>query len=145
MDIYSEAMRAGWNYSGDINLEYGGFFWRTDEFCTYYVEAIEVTPCSDAGGPDNKFHITTGTIYMPDDEPAPLDIIGVDPADATLRDKVEAWRAYHGIETDSQTVVRIGKDEESDGWNPEPDTILRGNASLARYVVREFLRLGVTL
>ena len=52
-----------WNYNGDMGLEYGGFYWREDG-ADDYVLAVRVTPCSDAGGPDNLFHIESGSIYI---------------------------------------------------------------------------------
>lgn len=138
--------RPKWNYLGDINLEHGGFFWREDG-AEDYVLAVVVTPCSDAGGADNLFHIEEGSIYIPSDPKrlqSALDVIGVPLADANRRDIVEALRAYGGIERDNENVVRIGPEEEQwsrgGGWNPEPDTILRGNAKLANYVRREYLR-----
>jgi hypothetical protein len=134
-----------WKYDGDVNLEYGGTYWREDD-ADDYVLAVRVTPCSDAGGPDNKWHVESGSVYMPADKrDSWLDVIGVDPADATRRDYVAAAIAYHGIERDTyngETIVQIGKDEESGrsgGWNPETDVQLRGNARLWRYVRNAFL------
>ena len=46
-----------WHYFGDINLEYGGFFYRTDQWQHLYADVVLVTPCSDAGLPDNQFWI----------------------------------------------------------------------------------------
>ena len=136
-------MESNWNYDGDVNLAYGGTYWREDG-ADDYVLAVRVTPCSDAGGPDNKWHIESGSIYMPTDRAAPLDIIGVEPANATRRDLVSAWLAYSGIDRytwNGETVVTIGRNAADDcrGWNPDTDVRLHGNASLARYVAREFL------
>lgn len=141
MAIYK---RHKWNYTGDMNLEYGGTFWREDD-ADDYVLAVCVTPCSDAGGPDNLFHIESGSIYMPaDKEKDALPIIGKTPEAATRLDKVIAFQAYWGVERSAingETVIQIGKKQDSraEGWSPKPDVILRGNASLARYVRREML------
>lgn len=129
-----------WQYSGDMNIEEGGLFFREDD-ADDYVLAIRVTPCSDAGGPSNLFHIETGSIYFsPDRLESALDVIGVKPADATVADKAIAYCAYHGIDRDSyngERVVRIGDAEEENpnGWNPEPDDILPEGSKLADYVL----------
>ena len=49
-----------WNYSGDMSLEHGGFFWREDG-SEDYVLAVEVTPCSDAGWSDTSSATTCAT------------------------------------------------------------------------------------
>lgn len=140
-----------WNYSGDVNLEEGGFYWKEDD-ADDYVIAVRVTPCTDAGGPANLFWIESGSIYLGDKakQDSSLSVIGVEPGEATRRDYVEAALAYGGIERDSyngQVVVQIGKVQEIiDSWQfgtskaYTPDVQLRGNASLARYVRAEFLR-----
>ena len=135
-----------WKYSGDINLQEGGFFWREDD-AEDYVLAVRVTPCSDAGGPDNLFHIESGSIYLPP-EPAKrksaLDCIGADIATANRDEIIYAFMAYAGLDGQNQTVVRIGPpdpffNDRGGAWNPTPDTILRANRSLDRYVRAEFL------
>jgi hypothetical protein len=138
--------KRGWNYSGDVNIEHGGYFWREDG-ASDYVLVVRVTPCSDGGGPDNLFNIEQGAIYLPDDErrDKALSTIDVHRLDASRSDLVEAFLAYSGIDrdfTNSETIVRVGpvdKFPKQDGWNPAPHKILRSNASLRRYVEREFL------
>ena len=132
--------QAPWQYSGDLHIEEGGLFFREDD-ADDYVLAIRVTPCADAGGPSNLFHIETGSIYFsPDRLESALDIIGVKPADATVVDKAIAYCAYHGIDRDAyngERVVQIGDAEEMEreGWNPEPDDILPEGSKLADYVL----------
>jgi hypothetical protein len=136
-----------WNYDGDINLEYGGLFWRKTGFDDY-VDVVEISPCTDQGGPNNLFIITRGSIYLPKDRDArksALNIIGVDMADAKLRDLVHAFNAYHGVERDSlggEHIVRIGKPDEfwsGRGYNPKPHEVLRADAKLVNYVRKGFL------
>jgi hypothetical protein len=136
-----------WNFNGDINLEYGGFFWREDG-ADDYVRAVRITPCSDAGGPDNLFHVEQGSIYMPLDaakRKSALSVCGYEnEANPSRSMLVDSFMAYHGIDRDSmngEQVVRIGKAQElaRDGWNPEPDFVLRGNSSLERFVKGQFL------
>lgn len=139
--------RHKWNYSGDVNLRYGGFFWREDD-ADDYVLALRVTPCSDVGGSDNLFHIEQGSIYLPKDA-APLKnalaTIGKTPETATRLDIVYAFMAYNGIDRHSyngETDIRIGpadKHANPNGWNPKPNVVLRSNASLRNYVRRELL------
>lgn len=163
-----------WNYSGDINLECGGFFWQFDGPERFpecdYVRVVRVTPCSDAGGPDNLFHVESGSLYMPRDtygraletcgysletnlESGALmidDCMGVShdiDSEHGAALLVDAFNGYSGPDRDAlggETVVRIGRpdpyfDDTCGAWNPDPDIILRGNASLARYIAREFL------
>lgn len=137
-------MPKGWKYSGDLNLECGGFYWK-DEGDVDFVMAVEITPCSDAGGPDNLFYVEEGSIYFhPDKYTDYLSTIGMEEAEATRDDLIYAAKAYGGIQCDCDTVIRIGKDQSEDvrsgGWNPTPDVILRSDARLRKYVEREFLK-----
>lgn len=143
-------MAKRWIYRGDINLSEGGFYWREDD-ADDYVLAVEVTPCSACGGPDNLYWITSGTIYLGDTakQNESLSVIGVLPSEATRADYVEAALAYRGIESDCHNGRQIlqhgAKLEPADFWRwndsaVEPDIILRRNASLRKYVEREFLR-----
>jgi len=133
---------AKWKYSGDINLECGGFYWLDDG--SDYIQAVVVTPCSDAGGPDNLFHVDKGHIFIDPAKAANmLDVIGMTPVEASRDDLIYAAQAYGGIERDFESVLRFGKDESEyvsgGGWNPSPDTVLRRNTNLRKYVEREFL------
>ena len=138
-----------WKYDGDVNLDYGGLFWREDG-SDYYVCAVEVTPTSDAGGPSNLFYVEKGSIYL--DEPgsqrrkSALNCIGATEETATRAQLVYAMRHYSGIDRDvydGETVLQIGPAEpctgRAEGWNPKPDRVLRRNVNLAKYVRREFL------
>ena len=139
-----------WNYSGDINLEYGGYYWREDGADDYAL-VVRITPCTDAGGPSNLFVIERGSVYIPREPMArkqALTILGEEdnesPSFALL---VEAFISYGGIERHcvaGKTIVRVGPIDPfyaagGIGWNPKPDKILRANASLANYAKREFL------
>lgn len=142
-------MAKHWNYSGDMNVEYGGYWWQEDG-ANDYVNAVRVTPCSDAGGPSNLFWLETGSIYLGDKarQDNSLSAIGVEPGEATRRDYVEAALAYYGIERDcwnGERVIQIGKPQEAgDSWQwggvDRVDVQLRGNASLARFIRSECLR-----
>jgi len=132
-----------WNYCGDVNLECGGFFWReTDDIES--VECIDIIPCSDAGGPDNKFVIEFGYINTFENlsklESA-LNVIGMNIENASRFDIIYAFKAYSGIDSHSHVCVQIGKNEDDNpnGWNPVADHVLRSNAKLKNFVRREFL------
>lgn len=162
-----------WRYSGDMNLEHGGLFWRPGSRDPFpeadYVEAVQVTPCTDAGGPDNLFCIESGSIYMPrDGYETALDSCGytlhvteygthklIDASGARLLLNsghglallVDAFWGYGGMERDAmngERYVQIGRpdrhhDYDGPGWHPDPDYILPGNSKLSRFVRREFL------
>lgn len=159
-------MAKRWNYSGDINLEHGGLFWREpEEGFTDYVEAVEVIPVSDMGGPDNEWLILRGSIYMPREKYGwALETCGYklaasgksllayasDPIPVASKQGlavlVNAFRAYYGIDEPSKYGVRIGKTEPQNNWRGGYDAMgidyeLRGNSSLLRFVRREFLEL----
>ncbi len=135
-----------WTYIGDVNIREGGYYWREDD-SEDYVLAVQVTPCSDAGGPANMFWIESGSIYLGDTERQnrALDCIGVEPANATRADYVDAVKAYYGIEPDcymGRYVVQLGKRCGAfDKWQWDSDisadVVLHGNANLRRYIERE--------
>lgn len=165
-----------WQYSGDINIEHGGLYWRlptTDNFPEAdYVEAVEVIPCSDMGGPSCQFLIQVGSIYIDRAtyatalaccgyeafqharRGAPWRIASgrAGQADSVRMDSVQgacmlvdAFRAYRGLDDPTTHRVQIGKpDAYLDDLDdiPEPDIQLRGNTDLRRYVRREFLGLA---
>ncbi len=141
-------MASEWNYNGDVNIRYGGYFWKEDG-SDDYVLAVRITPCSDAGGPDNQFWIEQGSIFLGDSarQVDSLDVIGVSVSEATRRDYVDAALACHGIERDSwngEQTLQIGAKagDASHGWRgftDGPDIILRGNAKLRRFIEREYL------
>lgn len=138
-----------WNYNGDVNLECGGFFWKEDG-ADDYVLCVRVTPCSDAGGPNNQFWIESGSIYMPNDPDKrrrALSVCGYEnEAEPSRSMLVDAFMAYQGVEHDSmngQIVVQIGAkaDEPGHGWGEvRVDHVIRGNSRLANYVWNNFLR-----
>lgn len=134
-----------WNYVGDVNLREGGYYWREDD-ADDYVLAVEVTPCSAAGGPDNLFWINEGSVYItPERAALALESCDINPDDATRADVVDSIIGYYGIERDAETTLRIGKPEDDpDKWqfdsaNFAVDVVLRSNAKLRRWVERECL------
>lgn len=55
-----------WHYNGDPDIECGGFFYRVDTIDEGYADVVRVTPCSDAGGPDNCFWVERLVIIVDD-------------------------------------------------------------------------------
>ena len=51
-------------YSGDVNIENGGYFYSLEGVKWGYVNAVRVVPCSDAGGPDNCYWIDEMTVNL---------------------------------------------------------------------------------
>src|SRR5574343_454641 len=128
------------HYSGDVNVEYGGMCYvRHDD----WADALRVTPCSDAGLPDNLFWLEKITVYIDSDQlDQSLACCGCadEYANATNAIKrhiaVDALVSYGAYDVDMCEVVRIGKPDKF--WSgrdipPEPDVILRSGSSLKRY------------
>lgn len=141
-------MAKRWNYCGDINLRYGGFFWQESGYADH-VYCVDVIPCSDMGGPDNLFIIEKGSIYLPLEDAervkSALDVIGMTSDEAKRFDLIYAFKAYGGQDVDCRETVQIGKRDEFYDYDrggfdmPEIDRQLRANAKLKNYVRREFL------
>lgn len=132
-DVHEESE---WFYVGDKSLRHGGYYWREDGAADY-VRAVRVIPASDWDGDDNTWRIESGSIYIGEDQ-AKIDsalaccgwMAGKE--GASRSDVVDAMLAYHGVEADSTTYVRIGARQSED----EVDCVLPGRASLRRYVER---------
>lgn len=153
-----------YRYSGDRNLEQGGYFFSTgaEELRYGYSSVVRVTPCADAGGPDNCFWVETYTVSLPErDETQKLDNalqhLGQTHADLKKLTKhqrfallVDACLSYGYADPDDlfsmklpqSQIVRIGpRDELWTGHDDfTPNTTLRGNTSLRRWVKRTYLK-----
>ena len=154
-----------YTYVGDVNIEHGGYFVAVtrEEYAQGYANVVRVTPCSDAGAQDNCFWINELTVIIPKDAEKmaqTLRCVGwhideqgcivsesleeiAKPRTAGFRAAVvDACVAYGAYDQDSSTCVSIGKpDPDYRGREPvEPDTVLRANTDLKRYVRRTYLR-----
>ena len=136
----------GWSYNGDVGIRHGGHYWRRDEADDQSFHVVKVDPYSDQGGPDNLFKVSVGTLSVPDDaeELAQVAALVGDKPD-TIRDSelvvgLLGWgRTW---DADAEYVVRVGPVDEfwsGRGEFPDPDMVLRSNASLRNHVVKEFL------
>ena len=156
-----------YKYCGDVNIEHGGYFYSIQKnACNEeisWVDAVRVVPCSDAGAQDNCFWIEELTIIVHDvtDTSKIKNIISccgwaldsggniIDEHQGTVVAQlssrayrsaiVEACIGYGSYDINSTICVSIGK-PDGDCQDPvKPDLILRGNASLERYVRKNFL------
>jgi len=155
-----------WLYTGDIDLAQGGTFFKPIDDDNQ-IRAVQVTPCSVAGGPDNLFLIEDGYLHAGgiDEWQSALDVCGYtlkffngsaqiwdgstynavgNPEGATLL--TDAVLGAKGFDDRQQTVIQIGKedpfydyDRKGGAWCPEPDFVLHGNTRLHRYVAKHFL------
>jgi hypothetical protein len=130
-------------YSGDINIEHGGFFYDTRGLKYDYMDATRVTPCSDADGPNNQFWVEHLTVNIRKGAELQkiLACIGVDelPRGAAARRDamIDAHIAYGAYDVERVAVVQLGKhaSHAPTTFNPvTSDVVLRGNTSLRRYV-----------
>jgi len=137
-------------YFGDIDIQNGGYFFNTSNARYGYVDAYRVTPCSDAGGPDNEFWVEALTVTLPDDAAGikrVLDGSGWLPDDlpkakaARLAMLTDACIAYGEYDVGTSEHVRIGKQEKCPSmWEAsEPHKILRAGSSLRNYVRNVFI------
>lgn len=136
----------GWTYRGDVGIRHGGYYWRADALDGETFRIVDVVPYSDQGGPSNLFRILVGELHVPNDaerRAQALRIVGADPVNATAQELVDAFRAQGGaFDADVDFAVRIGPVDlhwSGRGEFPEPAEILRANASLRAYVVREYV------
>jgi hypothetical protein len=149
------------HYSGDVSIEHGGFYYALDTWAEGYVDVLEVTPCSAAGGPDNCFWLNAKTVNIPwvggtekvdmeEIQPA-LDCIGYDNAEmkADFAKRTEAERRHiityallsYGshVDQNESVMIQIGPPDKFYGGREKfnPSKVLRANTSLRRYARRE--------
>ena len=97
--------RAQLHYSGDVNVEYGGMFYRLDTWIDGYVDVVRVVSCTDAGGPDNMWWVETLSVMVP--TKFPFHGVG-----ATV-DERRAHRILHDIKEDH---IRVEDALVACGW-----------------------------
>jgi hypothetical protein len=149
----TKTKRYRWYYVGDVNPEYGGYWFNLSGLKWGYVDVVRVTPWSDAGGPDNGFWVECLTVNMPTDDQTKacvLTCIGqtlesIGNGAQSIRVLIDACIAYGQYDPDGSETVRIGKPctySGSSGFDPiEPNRVLRSGSSLANYIRREYLAM----
>lgn len=127
-------------YSGDVNIEHGGYFYDFTGWQWGYVDVTRVQPCSDAGGPDNQFWVESLTVNVR--KGAALEevlsccglTIDTLPKGAARRHAlVDCHLAYVTYDQEWSEAVQVGAVAEPCGSGFDPvriDKKLRGNASL---------------
>ena len=137
-----------WTNFGDVNVEHGQL-WIKNAFSDStedFAECVRIFSASEFGGPDNVYVIERGSIYIPLDDAekvkSALDVIGKSLSCATWIDLALAFEAYHGIELDAwggREVVSVGKPEDAKE-SVDVDKVLRGNASIRKYLRENYLQ-----
>jgi len=129
-------------YSGDVSIEHGGYFYCLDSWQWGYVDALRVTPCSDAGGPDNCFWLEEITINIRDSGPelnSVLSVCGLTletlPTGAARGHALVDCHLSHGTyDMHASTMVQIGPNDPFYSGRDRftPDYRLRASVSLTR-------------
>lgn len=126
-------------YFGDVSIEYGGYFYCLDSWQYGYVDALRVTPVSDAGGPDNVFWIEGLTVNIPkgDRLRGALDCVGIEslaslPRATRRHAIVHACIGYGLYDADALATVQVGPDDPFYGGRE-------------RFEVTHYLRASVNL
>ena len=143
-------METEWKYSGDISLEYGGYYYRHDvnnNGFTYYTDVIRITDLDFGAGADGLTMIENINTFGFDDKPrvkSCLDCIGMNPSDlrrmgkenilAVLTDAFLSYGYYDPTEDDirpsSWIVVNdnysVCSDKRGwDGWKINRDETVK--------------------
>ena len=132
---------------GDVSPEHGQI-WIANEGDSDFAPVVEILSGSDIGLADNQYMIQRGSIYFsPDNWNAALACLGVDRiGPPEFLEIAYAFNAYQGFDRDTYggfEIVQVGK--TLDDWTArgttctEPDRVLHGNASIKRYLAREWL------
>lgn len=140
----------GWTYSGDVNIQHGGYYWRQDpglsDDHSDSFHIVEVVPYRDLGGPDNLFRIRVGDLTVSrnlETRAEALKVVGVELEDASDQDLVDAFRAQpHTFDADIEYTLRIGPVDtlwSGRGTFPEPCEVIRAGSSLRKHIVREYV------
>lgn len=130
-----------WNYVGDVNVENGGYWWRQQRPDDNFVEVVDVIPESDMGGPDNVFLIFVGSVYFGNIKTmeSALKCIDIKDKIPTLAEKVYAMKAYAGMDTDYQDVIRIGPPDPYGNETTQTPKQVSGNWKLSNYIKHFYL------
>lgn len=141
-------------YNGDVNPEYGGLFYTLETVKLGYVDIVRITPCSDAGGPDNCFWIDVLNVNIErcqdDIDKATSDCGWTDEyrssskAQKTHMTIVACVAAgFYDCDDCDRTMVRIGKPDEYYNGVGEfnPDCVFRAGTRIGN-LARRALRAG---
>lgn len=136
-----------WTNHGDVSPEHGQL-WLKAESGDDFASVVEVLTGSEIGLADNQYLIVSGSVYMGNDKTIESAIECTGYPEQEKREFLnvaESVVRYAGFDSDAmnpQTVVQVGKNPDpfTTPYDPtEPDVVLHGNASIARYIESEFL------
>jgi hypothetical protein len=140
-------------YHGDINPEYGGYFYSLKDAVDGYASVVRIDPCSDAGLAENEFWIECLTVNFPESDEENSEVLAVigltlaeveKGTDAYYATIINACLAYGRYDKDSSESVRIGaRDAYAENHLKESDITkrLQHNAKIGNYarkVAREY-------
>lgn len=132
------------HYSGDINTEYGGYFYTLNCMHWNYANVVRITPCSDADGPDNLFWVESLSVNIPDvGTPkfnSALECIGHDLAMYKKMSRaarrhllVYACLTYGYYDKHDTEVIQIGREYQKGLEDFDVTKKLRGGSSIRNY------------
>lgn len=131
---------------GDVSVDHGQL-WISDQQNDDYADAVSILSGSDVSLAENQYLVRTGVIYFTPhkwDEVLTLNCYETFGPPEFVEIAV-AYEAYHGIECGYHhtfVVVQVGReldDLTARGTTHESDVVLHGNASIERYLQREYM------
>lgn len=151
-------MNTEWKYQGDINLKYGGMYYRFDmdyKDFPYYAEVVRITDLESACGADGLVLIERLDVCRFNDKKAvhdSLSCIGLTTKDLIGMDRMEilsilleAFIAYGHYDYDDNPIIVVhdysvfSTKHSWDGWKPDKEQTQvlhrQHNNNLREYVV----------
>lgn len=145
-------------YSGDININYGGYFYNLSCWHWGYVDVVRVVPCTDMDGPDNLFYVQKLTVNLQKGaklanviRTCGFDSLNLLPKGAARKHAlVDCHLSYGTYDVCDSELIQIGKhanigakseygQRDKSYFDATNARVLRGNTSIARYA-RSVLR-----
>ncbi len=135
---------------GDVSPEHGQLWIDLDQDSSFpdCADCVEILSGSDIGLADNQYMLSVGSIYFsPDNWGSALSVIGLDsfvgpPTFATIACAFNAYQGFERSDIQCDNIVQVGKVLDywiAQGPQYESETILHGNASIQRYIERNYL------
>jgi len=135
-----------WENFGDVSPQHGQTWIRYGG--EDYAEIVQVLCGSDVGLAENQYLIGTGDIYFSAENwDSALDCVGFDTyGPPPYSEAAYAFNAYQGFDQDIWVgfeIVQVGKQADDfcamDSTCDDPDVVLHGNASFAKYLQQNYL------
>ena len=134
-------------YTGDLSIEYGGVYYSLENMKWGYVDAIRITSCSDAGGPDNVFWIERLTVNLREGNAlanirATCDVPKYLTGAAAKHADIEAHIYYGAYDCEHLATLQIGPDDEFYNGREELHITHRARANRSLRKLARELALG---